>query len=235
MKRFFITFLLASFTMLFVNAQSKHTVYVWVDGEKTTIENVDSLTFIEEVAPQYVDLGLSVKWATCNLGAATPEEIGNYYAWGETTPKDTYYKKNYKYHDGTEYTKYTEDDGLLELEAMDDAATANLGEDWRMPTYDEIEELQNNCTWTWTEKDGCGGFTVTSTINGNSIFMPGAGDFYEDEVYRKGDAAEYWTNESPVKKTFSYYAVVFRKGGMKIGDTERFTGLTIRPVYVGAE
>lgn len=82
MKRFFITFLLASFTMLFVNAQSKHTVYVWVDGEKTTIENVDSLTFIEEVAPQYVDLGLSVKWATCNLGAATPEEIGNYYAWG---------------------------------------------------------------------------------------------------------------------------------------------------------
>lgn len=132
MKRFFITFLLASFTMLFVNAQSKHTVYVWVDGEKTTIENVDSLTFIEEVAPQYVDLGLSVKWATCNLGAATPEEIGNYYAWGETTPKDTYFKNNYKYHDGTEYTKYTEDDGLLELEAMDDAATANLGEDWRM-------------------------------------------------------------------------------------------------------
>ena len=109
MKRFFITFLLASFTMLFVNAQSKHTVYVWVDGEKTTIENVDSLTFIEEVAPQYVDLGLSVKWATCNLGAATPEEIGNYYAWGETTPKDTYFKNNYKYHDGTEYTKYTED------------------------------------------------------------------------------------------------------------------------------
>ena len=97
MKRFFITFLLASFTMLFVNAQSKHTVYVWVDGEKTTIENVDSLTFIEEVAPQYVDLGLSVKWATCNLGAATPEEIGNYYAWGETTPKDTYFKNNYKY------------------------------------------------------------------------------------------------------------------------------------------
>ena len=104
----------------------------------------------------WIDMGLpsGIKWASTNIGANLPQDEGNYYAWGETTPKDTYYKKNYKYHDGTEYTKYTEDDGLLELEAMDDAATANLGEDWRMPTYDEIEELQNNCTWTWTEKDG---------------------------------------------------------------------------------
>lgn len=234
MKRF-ATVLLVLCAVLLVNAQSKHTVYVWVDGAKTTIENVDSLTFTEPVIPQYVDLGLSVKWALCNLGAAKPDEVGDYYAWGETESKDSYYKSGYKYHDGTEYTKYYEDDGLTVLEACDDAATVKLGGDWRTPTYDEMEELFDNCTWTWTTDKDVAGYTVTSNINGNSIFMPAAGDFYEDEVYMVGDNGEYWTSESPVKKTVSYYMVFFRKGGKKLGTTDRFVGLPIRPVYAPAE
>ena len=119
---------------------------------------------------EYVDLGLSVKWATCNVGADNPWNLGDYFAWGETEPKgDTY---NYKWYDPDySYTKYCDIDDKFFLDAIDDAATANWGGDWRMPTYGELQELVANCIWTETIQKGVLGYNVRGA-NGNSIFLP---------------------------------------------------------------
>jgi hypothetical protein len=137
-----------------------------------------------ELTPEheYVDLGLSVKWATCNVGATKPEEYGDYFAWGETTPKDAYDWSTYKWCNGgpSTQTKYCTNssygtvDNKTTLDLSDDAACANWGGSWRMPTRAEQDELRNNCTWTWTTQNGVNGYKVTGT-NGNSIFLPAAG------------------------------------------------------------
>lgn len=125
---------------------------------------------------EYVDLGLSVKWATCNVGATKPEEYGDYFAWGETQPKDYNDWSTYKwcigsYNTLTKYntsSSYGTVDNKTVLAKTDDAATVNWGGSWRMPTDTEWTELRENCTWTWTTY----GYRVTSKKNGNSIFLP---------------------------------------------------------------
>ena len=138
---------------------------------------------------EYVDLGLSVKWATCKIGAKSETDYGSYFAWGETAEKadytwDTYKWGKYANSDKTDegMTKYNTKDGLTTLEAGDDPATVNWGSKWRTPTINECKELldKTKCVWTWiTKKDADGndvnGYTVTSKINGNSIFLPAAG------------------------------------------------------------
>ena len=124
---------------------------------------------------EYVDLGLSVKWATCNVGAVSPEDYGDYFAWGETEPKDFYAWSTYKWCNGSydTLTKYCTDskygtvDNKTVLDLEDDAAHVNWGGDWRMPTKAEQDELYNNCTWEWTTQNGVNGYKVTSKINGN--------------------------------------------------------------------
>lgn len=153
----------------------------------------------------YVDLGLpsGTLWATCNIGATNSEDFGDYFAWGETTPKDTYTWESYRYAEGTTYddprlTKYCGyveygnngfTDALTFLEASDDAATANWGAGWRMPTRFEFNELINNCTITrMRTQNEVAGHLFTSNINGNSIFLPDAGFFtYNSEGY-------YWSS-----------------------------------------
>ncbi len=139
----------------------------------------------------YIDLGLSVKWATCNIGATTPEAAGVFFAWGETTSKTEENKwVDYEHCNGmwntlTKYcfmSNYGQDgytDELTVLESEDDAATVNWGEDWRMPTRTECQELVDNCTWTVSEQNGVKGFVVTGE-NGNSIFLPAVEEFEED-------------------------------------------------------
>lgn len=134
-----------------------------------------------------VDLGLSVKWATCNVGARSPEEFGHYYAWGETAPKTSYSWLDYKWSKQTSMTVFTKycgnpgygldsySDTKTRLDPEDDAARVNLGEGWRMPTEKEIKELEEKCIWEWTELNNVKGFKVTSLKNGNSIFLPAAG------------------------------------------------------------
>ena len=148
------------------------------------------------LGPEYVDLGLSVKWAKWNVGAKSETDYGDKFAWGETAPKTEYTEGNYKWgiYNGDDpnkgMTKYNKIDGLETLQPEDDAATANWGDDWRTPTVDEFYELEDNCDWTWTtKKDAKGndvnGYTVTSKKNGNSIFLPatklsGAIDWYDN-------------------------------------------------------
>ena len=154
--------------------------------------------------PEAVDLGLSVPWASCNVGATSPTEYGGYFAWGEAQPKKKDYFgqylscgwAGYQWCEGSEYTltKYNSDpqygvvDYRIELEAEDDAATVAYQGKWRMPTERETRELINNCTWTWTTRGGVSGYEVSSPSTGNSIFLPTAGYVYDvGDVGRLGN------------------------------------------------
>ena len=156
----------------------------------------------KNVIHEYIDLGLSVKWATCNVGATKPEEYGDYFAWGETEPKDYYDWSTHKWCNGSydTLTKYCLSsfcgtyDGKTTLEMNDDAANANWGEKWRMPTDVEIIELINNCTWTWTTQNDVKGYKVTSKSNGNSIFLPAAGYRYDSSLSSAGIGGCYWSS-----------------------------------------
>lgn len=137
-----------------------------------------------EVGRQAVDLGLpsGLKWASCNVGADNPEEYGDYFAWGETETKGEYSWSNYKYCNGSsrELTKYCNNaeygyegftDNLTTLEASDDAATANWGNGWRMPTSEEVSELFSKCVWAHVVFNGVNGYAIVG-VNGKSIFLP---------------------------------------------------------------
>ena len=152
-----------------------------------------------------VDLGLSVKWATCNVGASKPEDYGDYFAWGETESKSTYTWSTYKWSNGTtndideeSLTKYYNRDKKTMLDKEDDAATANWGGIWRMPTDAESTELIENCTWTWTSQNGVYGYKVTSKKSGytnKSIFLPSTGYYTGNELrYIQNNGIRYWTS-----------------------------------------
>ncbi|MBQ9364056.1 MAG: Ig-like domain-containing protein [Bacteroidaceae bacterium] len=147
-----------------------------------------------------VDLGLSVKWATMNVGASAPEEYGDYFAWGETEPKVYYDWGSYKWCKGSmqTQTKYciNSKDGTVDnkttLELDDDAAHVNWGGSWRMPTYEEINDLITKCTWAWTTQNDVNGWIVTSKFNGNSIFLPIAGNRSGDSLGL--NSGWYWSS-----------------------------------------
>lgn len=168
----------------------------------------------------YVDLGLSVKWATCNVGASAPEDDGNYYAWGEVNTKSEYEWYNYKWTKGwnEDLTKYCNNwkygyyymgeytdggmsidpdwmdfrftDDLTILTSEDDVAYVKWGNRWRMPTRKEMEELCEKCTWTWTQRNGYNGYKVTGP-NGRSIFLPTFDKEYS--YYNRGISVLYWS------------------------------------------
>lgn len=134
---------------------------------------------------EYVDLGLSVKWATCNVGATYPEESGDWFAWGEIHPKTLYSE-----HNSVTYKKRIAD---IKGDYKYDAAYAKWGERWRMPTKAEFEELINMCRWEWTKKSNVYGYNVVGP-NGNNIFLPAAGYRERDELNYWGEVGTYWTS-----------------------------------------
>lgn len=180
----------------------------------------------------YVDLGLSVQWATCNVGASLPEEIGDYYAWGETLTKKTYNWGNYFDYVSTtrSFKKYTNERGKKVLDPTDDVAHVKLGGYWRMPTDEECIELLHNCTWTATQQNGMRGFLVTGP-NGNSIFLPAAGGSFPDN--EDGGCGSYWSRSldksSSDAWSFSFDALT---GMIYKGNCNRCVGNAVRPVYV---
>ena len=174
----------------------------------------------------YVDLGLpsGLLWATCNVGADSPEDYGDYFAWGETQPKSYYYWDTYQYNNGNNLTKYTGSDGLTTLLPEDDAATANWGSDWRMPTKEEWQELYNNTTVTWTTQNGVNGRSFTAS-NGNSLFLPAGGMRYCDELIDVGNYGIYWS--SSLYTDNPGYAWYFSSHSDYDG---RYLGSSVRPV-----
>lgn len=191
--------------------------------------------------PDAVDLGLSVKWASFNLGATKPEEYGDYYAWGETTMKSNYAWSTYKWCNGSEatLTKYCTDsyygynnftDFKKVLDPEDDAAHVNLGGKWRMPTDDEWTELRENCTWTWTTQNGVRGRLVTGS-NGNSIFLPAAGDRYNTVLYDAGSFGLYWSSSLGAGSLNRAGGVSFSSEYVFRDKLSRCLGQSVRPVY----
>jgi hypothetical protein len=184
---------------------------------------------------EYVDLGLSVKWADRNLGATAPEEVGDLYAWGETETKDDFSYSNYKYCiSSTKFTKYCMDksqyndyfaDFKTTLEYSEDAAHVNLGGQWRMPTESEWAELKYNCTWEWSTTNGVKGYKITSNKNNNSIFLPSN---------RNGSYGFYWSSELSTLGDGYAKKLYFNWNGNSIdcaNSNNRIQGLSIRPVY----
>ena len=171
----------------------------------------------------YVDLGLSVKWGTCNLGAFSPEEYGDYYAWGETSAK-------------TEYIEGNSKSAGISLEDISgnsdyDAATHLWGKGWRMPTKAEFEELVENTTPRWITLEGIQGYLVTSKKNGNSIFLPAAGYRFETSLYMVGQIGNYWGATTDVDKTDGAYNLDFGENEFDIDwSSRRNIGLGVRPV-----
>lgn len=203
----------------------------------TAVGNLVTFTTLNN----WVDLGLpsGTCWATCNVGANNPEEYGNYYAWGETNVKDAYNWSNYGWCNGTynTLTKYNNNssfgyngftDGLISLEISDDVATSNMGDEWRMPTSEEMNELLNNCTHEWTILNGVNGRLFTGP-NGNSIFLPAAG-------YRIGDAAGitssgyYWTSSLDAEHPYGALILCIGSDDNGVGFNARYNGMSVRPI-----
>ena len=208
-----------------------------VDGGYTAACQVN---VVEQPKPEAVDLGLSVKWASWNVGALAPEEYGDYFAWGETEPKSNYYWSTYKFELGTDnngpFSKYVTNssygtvDNKTVLEPEDDAAHVNWGGPWRMPTKEEQDELINNCTWTWTTQNGVYGRLVTSKTNVNSIFLPAAGGLYGPYLSNVGSYGLYWSSSIDTDYPYGAYYVDFDSGLVNCLDYYRYYGSSVRPV-----
>lgn len=192
-----------------------------------TEENAEDVGFLQGFA--YVDLGLSVNWATCNVGANAPEEVGDYFAWGETSKKDNYIAESNKYFEkqgefAPEYTKYNSDDNLTKLEADDDAATSNWGTSWRTPTKDEFKELIEKCTWTWKGN----GYEVKGA-NGKCIFFPVTGTYSGDKLFNEKIDGFYWasTMYSSSKAEYMAFSELIEPHNSNGG---RCDGQCVRPI-----
>ena len=190
---------------------------------------------------EYVDLGLSVKWATCNVGANKPEDYGDYFAWGVTAPKDYYDWSRYTLCKGftSTLTKYCNKssrgnngftDNKTQLELSNDAARANWGGNWRMPTDAELTELREQCTWTWTSQNGVNGYKVTSKSNGNSIFLPAAGYRGDSWLGDAGSNGYYWSSSLYTDDPLYARIVRFESGYVNRSGYNRSLGLSVRPV-----
>lgn len=186
-----------------------------------SVVTADSVDYSHEA----IDMGLSVKWASCNVGASKPEEYGGYYAWGETEERTDYTQNSYIY-----YNYGWENIGSDISGTKYDIAHVRWGGNWRMPTMDEVKELIMNCSYEWTSVNGVEGELFVSNLNGNSIFLPAAG--YKDgkSVCDKTYHGEYWTSIlDPPGDAFEFD---FRKGGTPTWAYSwyRRYGLVVRPV-----
>ena len=202
MKRYFIisAFVLCSFTGW------SQTMNIHYKNGQTVEYNMDNIDYVEFTETQQsntqvssekaVDLGLSVKWASCNVGATSPEQFGDKYAWGETTTKKKYNEENYIYYDANNESYV--DIGTNIANTDYDVAHVKWGDNWRMPTLTELKELRDNCKWEWTNVNGVNGWKVIGT-NGKSIFFPTG----KDNVY-------IWASDMGITDMGGKYGIAHR-------------------------
>ena len=226
--------------------KTKYYYNVWVFLNQTQYEFGQIRSFTTEALPdsgfennyEWIELGLSVKWATCNIGADQPEEYGKYFAWGEVNYKNRFDLDNYKFYNGHVFYKY--DKSLATLDLEDDAAHVNWGGNWRMPTKKEFEELVSNCTWEWVTLNEVTGYRITSNIRNytnNSIFLPSAGYKLYSSTDCAGENGYYWSN---TLEDYDYFAgqvawqfistLEFTSSSYGLNTELRVLGLPIRPV-----
>ncbi len=253
-------------TALRLNANTfTHSGYTFIgwntspDGSGHSCNNQQSLNLAQDITlyaqweviattgyengHEWVDLGLpsGLKWAICNVGATAPEGYGDYFAWGETSPKDNYDWSTYKYNNGSYdtmikyctrsnygYNGFTDNKTTLDL--SDDAARANWGGTWRMPTAAELKELRKHCKWKWTTQNGVKGFKVTSKTNGNSIFLPAAGYRDGTSVLSVGSCGYYWSSSLYESYPSDAYCLLFNSGNVDWYFNDRDYGHSVRAV-----
>ena len=227
MKKIFVySMLLALLSAVPTEIEAKRYAKSSMRTKTKTERNVSKSNVEKQGNDDYVDLGLpsGTLWATKNIGASSPEGYGNYYAWGETSPKSSYTRDNYTGED------ITSD----ELPAGRDAATANWGSDWRMPSIEQIKELVDGCKWTWTSRNGVNGQLGRSMYNNKTIFLPAAGYRYGASLYDAGSYGNYW---SRTRYDSGYaYGLGFKSGGVDYGNgyyyDNRYDGHSVRAVRV---
>jgi uncharacterized repeat protein (TIGR02543 family) len=225
------------------------------DGTGTSYNNKASITPTQSITlyaqwkvstgiadgHEWVDLGFGTKWATMNVGAESPEDYGDYFAWAETSTKSTYNWSTYKWwsvnaNSLTKYcgkSQYGAVDNRVIVNSSDDAAYVNWGSNWRYPSTNEFSVLMNpNFTkWTWTTQNGVNGYKVTSLINGNSIFLPAAGMYKDSNTIGVGTYGYYWTDLVYSYQPFESYMPYFNSKEKDSKTTElRYYGCSIRPV-----
>ena len=203
------------------------------DGSGSTYKSGDMITMTSNITlyaiwqdnangHEYVDLGLSVRWALCNVGASSSIALGDYYAWGETATKSDY-----------SYSTYEQTWLATNLYSSDDVAIKVMGGKWRMPTKTEMEELRDNCTWTWTVAvNGEEGYLVKSKKNGMSIFLPAAGRKVGTNTVEYGELGYYYSSTSPqdVYNRGCGYALKFDTESQKVVYVSGYQGFSIRAV-----
>ena len=211
-------------------------VFISVDG-KWVIDNVgvhkeQLRDFIEENTNcringyEYVDLGLpsGTLWASCNVGATSPEEYGNYYSWGETTTKANYTEDSYQYYNGG-YVNIGGDISGTQY----DVAHVEWGGSWRIPTEAEFRELNDRCTWSWTSYNGVNGYQITGP-NGNSIFLPAAGTRCGSMLENCGSYGIYWSGTYYADGYNAYYLYTYDVSHYVAPSDGCEYGNTVRPV-----
>ena len=234
--------------MMTITTMAQSDVYCWKNGVAHRMLEADSVTFTEPgsavlliATHEYVDLGLSVKWATCNVGATAPTEYGDYFAWGETTRKKDYSWDTYKFTEdgGSTFTKYNKTDGKTVLDKEDDVVAVNWGGEWRTPTLDEIKELVDNCTWEWQAEgniafNGVAGYKVSGKKAGytdNYIFLPAGGSIGGGyRIEGAGQLGFYMSATRDSVDADHSWSIGFNSDAWQWGFGLRRNGRLVRPV-----
>ncbi len=207
-------------------------VYCRIASDDKTVEALPWTFLYEgiENGHYWVDLGLpsGLKWATCNVGATSPEEYGDYFAWGETSTKENFSDCPTVGLSISELQSQGYIDSEGNLTSQYDAATANWGGTWRMPTKEEQEELLNNCTWTWMTQNGVNGYKVEGQ-NDNSIFLPAAGHRDGSVLDYAGGIGSYWSS-TPIESYGDAYYLYFDSSDHDMEYDFRYYGHSVRPV-----
>lgn len=213
-----------------VYAQEEYMIVQKQDGteEKYSVADVQKVYFYSEptTTAEAVDLGLTVKWASCNVGATAPEEYGGHYAWGETEEKEDYSEAT--------STTFNVDAGADIAGTEYDVAHVKWGGAWRLPTKAEWQELVDECTWTWTSENGVNGYKVTGP-NDNSIFLPAAGCGQGTTMNKNAEEYGYYWGSTAYEKdgsTATGFAagMFFSTYSYSVNDFKRTDGRTVRPV-----
>lgn len=235
----------------YVTAEDLRQFLSKIDGSLSRIENLSAnpdtpepATFEDMTidgtkyhigASGAIDLGLTVKWAACNIGAASAEKLGDYFAWGENVGhsdgKSQFDWSSYFYtpnHDGRSFIKYNKS-AKTRLDLSDDVAHAKMDGRWRMPTKAEMDDLVNKCTWKWTKISFAFGYLVVGP-NGNAIFLPAAGGWEESKLV-SNQKGFYWTSSLDTLDDSTANALYFESGTKSVEKEYRCIGFSVRPVY----
>ena len=217
------TTILLVIAMMYTGTASAQDVKIFLkDGSKLLVpyDQLDSIVSISYTEKDFVDLGLSVRWAAYNVGAEKPEDTGSFFAWGETQPKKSYRKEN--------SIMYDKDMTNICSDVRYDAAACAWGVTMRMPTEAEFTELMNLCVWTPETLEGVGGYRVTGP-NGNSIFLPAAG-YINIDSYDHPREGYYWSGDPLGKENEYAVGIHFGNEVPFIIHAFRYFGFLVRPV-----